>query len=211
MKRSPMDKFGRPLKPPASEDLLRHLKRIAGAMIDPLRVEHTKGRVVKRGTAQGESHTYVMNRGENTLGLWRVDPKHVRELGTILMRITNGEDAYRLFRQNERKKPSMTVDHQIGAIAYWATFAKNPDSPRNRKAAIAAVRRILPSLQKLSDSTIKRIAGNHRRTALQMLELREGITYEFAPGKKIRTVGEERIQVLREYLAKKSARENIDK
>jgi hypothetical protein len=210
MKQLPMDKYGRQLQPPASDDLLRYLKGIAAAMIDPLRVEHTKGRIVKRKTAHGESHTYVMNRGENTIGLWRVDPKHVRELGTILMRVTNGEDAYRLFRQNERKKPSMTGDHQIGAMAYWATFAKDPDSQRNRKAAIAAVRRILPSLQNLSDSTIKRIAGDHRRTALQILELREGITYEFAPGKKIRTLGEERIQVLREYLAKKSARGNID-
>jgi hypothetical protein len=210
MTRPTRDKFGRKLQPAASPELLRHLRGIASAMMDPFRTETTKGHTRKRTTASGWTSTYVFAPYPNHIGLSNIDPSAVRALGSILMRISNGENAYTLFRQNERTKPSMHGDHQVGAMAYWARFARNPESAANRKAAISAARRILPSLERLSDATIKRIAGDHRDDVLPALELRVGVSFPITSRKRIKTLGPEKIAALRAYLDKKSGKRNVD-
>ena len=171
-----IDKFGRPLKAPASTELLRNLRDIAAEMI----------------------HVVDPN--------CDADPKHVRELGTILMRITNGEDARRLFRQHERTKPSNKGEHRVRALAYWAQFGQDPESHANRCAAIEAARTILPLQKKLADSTIKRIAGDHRKSVLGDLQQRTSVVFEFGPHHQVRCLGKQKVANLCAYLKKKSQR-----
>lgn len=92
-------------------------------MMSPLRTENTEGRITKRKTRRGYSYDYVVKDGPNSLGLFRVDVRALQELGEILDRISRGENARLLFRQNERGKPTKTGEHQLEALAYWSVRA----------------------------------------------------------------------------------------
>lgn len=125
-----------------------------------------------------------------------VDAKRVRELGALLMRISNGEDARRLFRQDERSKPSREREHHNVALAYWATFAIAHD----RDAAIAAARKITPTLSKRSILDIK---GRHRRRSLRMLNVDGRATFEQIAGVEIKAPTRQQYAALTAYLRKK--------
>ncbi len=95
----------------ASDELLTHLRDIARSMMEPIRTQTTKGKTVKRKIVGGISYRYVMDPGYNTIGLSRIYVRAFRELGALLSRIAAGEDARKLFRQNERTKPDKQSEH----------------------------------------------------------------------------------------------------
>lgn len=128
--------------------------------------------------------------------------KHLRELGKVLHRISNGEDAHRLFRQDERSKPSKEREHKNAAFAYWATFAV----AHGQAAAIAAARKIVPTL---SARSILDIKGRHQRRSLRMLNVVQPVTYEVRAGVEITTPTRQQYAALVAYLRKKQARRNV--
>lgn len=201
-------KYWRAAAVPASPQLIRHLGALADAMMNPHRMDSTKGRIVKRSIANGHSFTYVTSPGRNCVGLYQIEIRCLRELGTILREISEGRDARQLFRQNERKKPKKTEEHQIRALGYWSVRALNPRAKDTR--ALAKARAILPKGMHLSDATIRKIAQRYRDSCIGERQglLRFGKTIKDPIFDKqiLRLRTEDQIKSLREYLRKKSAR-----
>ena len=191
----------------ASVHLLAHLPHLARQMKSPLRVQETQGRFKKRNLANGYTHDFLW-KSPTTVGLSRIDVKALHELGCLLERIDDGEDARALFRQTGKKKPKRTAEHQTTAMAYWSVRALNPsakDQPALRKA-----RSIYPQLN-LSDATIRKLAQTYREMSLNVLRM--GAKFGPLKFKESRTYiylrSEAQIDALREHLRKKSARPDV--
>jgi hypothetical protein len=154
----------------ASSHLLAYLPNLADALINPHRTEGTEGHVVKRKTRTGYAYDYLVKDAPNSVGLSRVDLRDLRELGHILKRISRGDSARLLFRQNERAKPSKAGEHQLHALAYWSVRALKPAATDAR--ALRKARSLFPS-RSLSDATIRKIAQRYRDWAVNMLRMGE--------------------------------------
>lgn len=90
----------------------------------------------------------------------------LNELGLAIMRIVQGADARRVFRQNERSKPKMGFDHALCARVYWIERARDLEAPVS--TAIARARRAAGL--KLSDARIQRLARELREKAFEEIE-----------------------------------------
>jgi hypothetical protein len=116
----------------ASAHLLLHLPRLARAIANPTRTQWTRGRFVKRNIVGGYTHSFLWKEGPNSVGLSQIDIEALRELGRILTRVSEGEDARLLFSQNRRGKPKKTGEHQFTAMACWSVRALNPSAKDRR-------------------------------------------------------------------------------
>jgi hypothetical protein len=186
----------------ASVHLLAHLPHLARQMKSPLPVQETQGRFKKRNLANGYTHEFLW-KSPTTVGLFQIDVKALRELGCLLERIDDGEDARVLFRQTGKKKPKRTAEHQTTAMAYWSVRALNP-------CALRKARSIYPQLN-LSDATIRKLAQTYREMSLNVLRM--GAKFGPLKFKESRTYinlrSEAQIDALREHLRKKSARPDV--
>jgi hypothetical protein len=192
------------LSGPASDRVLADLPQIARAIMDPHRIEATKGRLVKRSTKAGYTVTYKMDLGVNYIGLGRVPVRSLRELGSLLARIAAGEDARKLFRQNENKKPNKRGEHATRALAYWSVRALNPSAKDTR--ALMKANSIVPDARRLGAATIRKIAQKHREWAIGFLTMSGIKDPKLINGQIVRLRRPKQIAALREYLRKKSAR-----
>jgi hypothetical protein len=189
----------------ASDKLLTHLGALSRAMMHPTRTDQTKGRIIKRKIANGYSFTYVMDPGRNSVCLSSVPVRLLRELGMLLERVSRGENARKLFRQNERRKPKKRDDHQARALAYWSTRALRPDASDRR--ALRSANAVIPRSSDLSDSTIRKIAQKYRDSSLGFLAFGDKLKDpKVVGGGTIRLRSPQQISALREYLRKKSRR-----
>ena len=189
----------------ASNELLTHLRDMARSMMEPVRTQTTKGKTVKRKIVGGISYRYLKDPGYNDIGLFRVHVRAFRELGALLSRIAAGEDARKLFRQNERTKPDKQSEHQARALAYWSTRALNPSA--SDKRALRRANDVVPRFKDLSDSTIRKIAQRHRDDSMWLLA--QGLKLKdpkIAGGKPIKLRSPQQIAALQQYLRKKSPR-----
>src|SRR5688572_25747240 len=121
-------------KQQASDELLSYLPRIA----DLLKTHRQgDGEVVKRMSLK--DYTIVC--------LYKVPSKCVNELGAILERIADGEDAYKLLRQNERTKPNKQAEHRAIAVAYYSTWAQNFPARDAKAKARRKARSLFPEMK----------------------------------------------------------------
>jgi hypothetical protein len=97
----------------ASAHLLLHLPRLAHAMANSTRIQWTRGRFVKRNIVGGYTHSFLWKEGPNSVRLSQIDIKALRELGRILTRVAEGEDARLLFCQNRLWKPKRRVNTKL--------------------------------------------------------------------------------------------------
>jgi hypothetical protein len=147
--------------------------------------------------------------------VWMVRPEDLRELGKALRQVAAGANARKVFRQEERKKPTKEREHRAAAVVFWSVCCEHLSARREARvaAAIREVRSKVHACRKLRDSYIERIARNHRDEALRMLEV--GAPYVEMVGARIpepRAIAE-----LKRYLARKTGssggrarRENVD-
>jgi hypothetical protein len=132
--------------------------------------------------------------------LTNVGLRYIQEIGSLLIRISNGENARLLFRQDKRTKPTRERDHKNMALAYWAEFAID----LNQSAAMKAARTILP---RASDRRILDLKGKYRRQALARLNLAgRPVAYVIGDGVEIAAPSKRQYASLIKYLRKKSAR-----
>ena len=185
----------------ASDGLLRRLGTLAHAMTRPCRTEQTKIKWRKDGRP-------AFQRGPNLIGLFNVEVTYILELGALLQRIAQGEDACELFRQKKHSKPSKRDEHEFRALAYWSIRALDPGARGTRAHALQKARDVIAGGADLSDSYIAKLAQNHRDKALILLEHGDSAgPVRFKGGKEVvylRSFAQ--VAALREYLRKKSPR-----
>ena len=101
-----------------------------GSIAEQLKsTESATGKRVKRVTKDGYSWNWVPDppdkNGLSRASFINVRVQYWRELGTLLERIANGEDARKVFGQDKRTKPRKDGEHQLRALAYWAVRAQS--------------------------------------------------------------------------------------
>jgi hypothetical protein len=127
-----------------------------------------------------------------------------RELGSLLMRLAEGEDARRLFAQHKRVKPSKIGEHHNRALAYWFERAKNPAAKDTK--ALALARRMAPGGERLSAPTIRKYAQRHLLRCLTVLSGNPYFVLHFEGTRvRLRMLGPA-VRPLWLHLSKKSAR-----
>lgn len=119
----------------------------------------------------------------------------LNELGLALMKIFQGADARRVFRQNGRSKPKMGFDHAICARAYWIQRALDPNAAVS--GAIAKAKKA--SGLRVSSARVQRLARDLREQTFREIEgdIRQG----FGPGAGLTL---EQLAALRRFLRRKS-------
>ena len=189
----------------ASYELCCFLRSIAEQLKN---TESATGKRVKRVTKDGYCWNWVPDRPDKN-GLSRVSFINVRvqywrELGTLLERIANGEDARKVFAQDKRTKPRKDGEHTLRALAYWAARARNP--PANDRKAIELATRIVPNSKPLTAPTIRKYAQRHRMRCLMVLAHSPAWIMKFKGTKiEIQLLGAG-IQPLIRHLRKKESR-----
>ena len=191
----------------ASYELRVFLQSIAQQLKE---TESATGRRVKRPTADGYELEWVPDppdkNGLSKVSFINVRVEQWRELGTILERVANGEDARKLFGQDKRTKPSKIGEHRLRALAYWSVRAKAPAASDG--AAIELARRIVTSQARLTAATIRKYAQRHRQRCLALLSGYPNWVLHFEHSDiQIRLPGPAIVPLLR-YLRKKGSLED---
>ncbi len=171
-------------------------------------------------------------------GLASFNANLLSELGSILMAICTGQEARRLFRQNERTKPRRKSPHLL-ALVYWYFRACSSDVADDSQA-IERVRTATRLDAPKSAATIRKIAQGYRDFALNYLEDYSRSILELPPpqlfvynlvrtlepvsiydiedaqvsarvNRLVEPLDVVKVASLREYLRKKCARPDLDK
>lgn len=157
-----------------------------------------------------------------------IDVKSLRELGSILLAISSGTPAGKVFRQNERKKPKKDRSNLAFVYLYMRACAIDI---ADDTAAIGKVKSVKSLDAPKSNSYIRKIAQRHRDTTFKFMEgkhsailgerffLCAGSPDELesfladSPNKlqdwfRQHELTQDKVKKLRSYLEKKSRRDN---
>lgn len=191
---------------------MKWLGSIAKSLTSPTRSERSKGKITKRRIKKGYTYSWNWSPGPNSVVLSNVDVRLLKELGSVLWLIGDGHDARKLFRQNERTKPKKVGVHCIAACMYWALRAKYPK--RAKELLLGQVRKKVPSVNGLTDSTLENIKKKYRKEAFNMLHVQAySDIYEFKTkdGVTIPHLTRQQFDTLEEYFRSKTKRHDVDK
>lgn len=167
--------------------------------------ESATGKPIKKATKEEYTVEWVPDPPDKN-GLSRVNFINVRvqywcELGSLLGRIANGEDARKVFGQDKRTKPRKDGEHQVRALAYWSVRARNP--PASDKNAIDLALMIVQNSKPLTATTVRKYAQRHRLRCLMLLAHSPAWVLKFkGTDIQIQLLGDN-IQPLIHYLRKK--------
>jgi hypothetical protein len=105
--------------------------------------------------------------GKDGRRLGSIDAELLCELGAILSAILNGEDARRLFRQNERTKPKSTTREAIALVYFY--FRANSGNVADDSEAIERVKGAAHLNPPTTSATIRKYAQAYRDSSFAFL------------------------------------------
>lgn len=195
-------------RPFASQELRAALSGIAKQL---KQAESAQGRRIRKERHDGYDLEWVPdppdNMGLNVVRFINVQVDLWRELGAILERIAEGENARQLFGQHLRTNPSKYGEHRLRALAYWSIRARDPEA--GDAEAMEFARRVVPISKILRPDTLRKYAQRHRARCLCLLSLHPNWAFKFESSDiEISALGRG-IAPLANYLRKKEGREKL--
>lgn len=142
------------------------------------------------------------SRGPTTIEVSIVKRSHMREIGRLLECISEGGDARKIFRQDERRKPNKQHEHFHRAMAYWSERAVDHS---NIDHAVEKAKDIWPGGENLSRTYIIKIAQHWRDSCFTNLDSNGSrLPGSWSVGrKKIRLRTTEQVEALRTHLRRR--------
>ena len=194
----------------ASQELRAALSGIAEQL---KQTQSARGRRVKKERPDGYELEWVPDppdeMGLNKVTFINVQVDLWRQLGSILERIANGENARLLFGQHLRTNPLKDGEHRLRALAYWSVRAQEPAA--DDAEALQLARGIVPIQKNLTRDTLRKYAQRHRARCLCLLSLHPNWVFKFESSDvEIRALGHG-VAPLVSYLQKKEGKERSRK